>query len=286
MTWAPGPIVTRRRLGGELKRLRDRAGFKLDEVASRLECSPSKISRLENGKGLPKWRDVRDMLDAYGVGEGDLRSQLLEWARTGQRSNWWSKYADVLPPNVDQYMAFEWDAECIRSFEPLVVHGLLQTEDYARAVLSTVWIGERTSDQIERMVEARLFRHRVLSSDHGLQFCSIIDESTLHRRIGSPTVMIEQIDELERLSRLPNVELRIFPYEAGLRAPNVGAFAKLSFSSDVGRGIIHIERPEGSFFYDATSDVDRYGRLLDDIYDASLSPEETRRRLAEARRQH
>ena len=137
MTWSPGPVVTRRRLGGELKRLREGRRLKLEDVARRLECSPSKISRLENGKGVPRWRDVRDMLEVYGVPDGDERERLLDWARTGQARMWWQDYARR--PRRRRWRPTSSSSGTrarIDAYEPHVVHGLLQTRDYARAVLA------------------------------------------------------------------------------------------------------------------------------------------------------
>ena len=140
MTWSPGPVVTRRRLGGELKRLREGAGLKLEDVARKLECSQSKISRLENGKGVPRWRDVRDMLQVYGVPEGEERERLLEWARTGQAKMWWQSYADIIPSGTLTYVELEWDATRIDAFEAHIVHGLLAMVMIA-AILGHIYIG-------------------------------------------------------------------------------------------------------------------------------------------------
>ena len=250
MTWAPGPVVTRRRLGGELRRLRDGAGLKLDDVALKLECSPSKISRLENGKGIPKWRDVRDMLDVYGLAQGEERTQLLEWVETGQRGMWWSRFSDVLPPDLATYLEFEWDASSIHAYESRVVHGLLQTPDYARAVLRAAWTGQRSEREIDQLVEVRLERQQALAPEHGLSLHCILDESALYRVIGSPEIVRRQIDRLVEHAEAEHIDVRILPFSAGLVLQGLMPFAKLDFSSGIEHGLIYCESPVSTFISD------------------------------------
>ena len=243
MTWAPGPVVTRRRLGGELRRLRERSNLKLEDVARRLECSPSKISRLENGKGIPRSRDVRDMLDAYGIGEGEERDRLLEWSRTGQSPMWWSAYADVLPPEVATYVELEWDAARIWAYESHIVHGLLQTRDYARAVLTNAYRDTHSTDDIERLVEVRMRRQEALTADHGLTFHCVLDESTLYRVVGSSAILRGQLEHLIGMALAEHVDVRVLPFSAGYFPAGRESFAKLEFSAGIENGMIYVERP-------------------------------------------
>lgn len=273
MTWAPGPVVTRRRLGGELKRLRDRSGLKLEDVARRLECSPSKISRLENGKGIPKSRDVRDMLDVYGIGDGEQRERLLEWSRTGQARMWWSDYADVLPPGFDTYVELEWDAAEIHAYESHVVHGLLQTPDYARGVLSDAWRSSYSADQIERMVEVRLKRQEALTADHGLTFHCVLDESALYRVAGSPEVLRGQIEHLIEMAAADHVDVRILPFTAGLVATSLSSFAKLTFADGLEHGLVYVERPGGAEFLADASEIALHEARLEMVLGAALTEE-------------
>ncbi|GAA4801903.1 helix-turn-helix transcriptional regulator [Actinomycetospora chlora] len=242
MTWTPGPIVTRRRLGGELKRLRESRGYKLEEVARSLECSPSKVSRLENGKGIPRTRDIRDLLDLYEVSDDATRTLLLDWSKTGQARMWWQDYSDVLPPVMATYVELEWDAYRITAYEPYVVHGLLQTEDYAREVLK-VFLSAATSDQaIERLVDVRMRRQRALHSDHGLTFECVLDESTLHRVVGSPSVQRAQVERLIAIAEAEHVDVRIRPLSARLVPSGLDSFAKLQYDG-FADDMIYIESP-------------------------------------------
>lgn len=275
MTWAHGPVVTRRRLGGELKRLRDAAGLKLEEVARQLECSTSKISRLENGKGIPRARDVRDMLDVYDVGSGDLRDRLLEWARTGQQPMWWSRYADILPADTATYVELEWDAARIHAYESHIVHGLLQTRDYARAVLNNAWQGTRSDADIERLVEVRMRRQEALTADHGLTFVCVLDESTLYRQAGSASVLRAELEHLTSLAGAEHVDVRILPFSAGLVAANLGPFAQLEFSDGLEAGLVYLERPGLSELIAEPAEVATHASRMASLLEVALSEEES-----------
>ncbi|MEJ2886503.1 helix-turn-helix domain-containing protein [Actinomycetospora aeridis] len=243
MTWSPGPVVTRRRLGGELKRLREGVGLKLEDVARRLECSPSKISRLENGKGIPRTRDVRDMLDIYGVPDEATRTLLLSWSKTGQARMWWQDYSDVLPPVMATYVELEWDAFRITAFEPHLVHGLLQTRDYALAVLRNGYASGASPDALERLAEVRMRRQDALTADHGLTFDCVLDESVLHRVVGSPRTQRAQVEHLIAIAEAEHVDVRVLPFSAGLLPSSRDSFARLEYDGFSG-DMIYVEQPE------------------------------------------
>lgn len=277
MTWAPGPVVTRRRLGGELRQLRERSGLKLDDVARRLECSPSKISRLENGKGIPRTRDVRDMLEAYGVADGVERERLLEWSRTGQARMWWSEYADVLTADFATYVELEWDATRIHAYESDLVHGLLQTRAYARAVLTNGWGQTRSPVDVERLVELRMRRQEALTPDHGLTLRCVLDESTLYRAVGSPEILCGQLEHLVGMAEAEHVDVRVLPFSAGLAGINVRPFSKLDFTSGLDHGVVYLERPRGSAddFLFEPSELAEYTRQMDALLAAALTEAES-----------
>ncbi|PVZ09428.1 helix-turn-helix domain-containing protein [Actinomycetospora cinnamomea] len=276
MTWSPGPVVTRRRLGGELKRLREGAGLKLEDVARRLECSPSKISRLENGKGVPRWRDVRDMLEVYGVADDEQRERLESWARNGRAPTWWQAYSDVLPPVMATYVELEWDAANINAYEAYVVHGLLQTREYARAVLRNAYGSTMASHDVEKLVEVRMQRQDALAPSHGLSFHCVLDESTLYRVVGSPDVLRAQIEHLLVVAEAEHVDVRVLPFSAGLVPGSREAFAKLDYSEGIEHGLVYVERPgtAGEFLADPTEIAD-HETWLNGIYRAALSERES-----------
>lgn len=276
MTWSPGPVVTRRRLGGELRRLREGAGLKLEDVARRLECSPSKISRLENGKGVPRWRDVRDMLEVYDVADADMRERLESWARTGQAPKWWQAFADVLPSDTALYVEYEWDAARIDAYEAHVVHGLLQTRDYARGVLQAAWGQAYTPAQIDTMVEVRMQRQKALAEDHGLVFRCVLDESTLYRVVGDAQTLAQQVEHLIEIAEAEHVDVRVLPFAAGLVPASRESFARLRFPVGIEHGLVYVERPgTASEFIADHADVATYDRRLATLIDASLPEEDS-----------
>ncbi|GLZ50372.1 transcriptional regulator [Actinomycetospora sp. NBRC 106375] len=274
MSQSPGPVVTRRRLGGELKRLREGLGLKLEDVARSLECSQSKISRLENGKGVPRWRDVRDMLNVYRVPEGDERERLLEWARTGQAKMWWSDYADVLARDMALYVEYEWDASRIDAYEAHIVHGLLQTRDYARGALRSFWGGTLSESQIERLVEVRMRRQEALTADHGLTFRCVLDESTLYRVVEDGDVLARQVEHLIEIAEAEHVDLRVLPFSAGLVPASRESFAKLQFSAGIENGLVYVERPVASEFLADPADIALHDHRLAGLVNASLPEDE------------
>lgn len=275
MTWSPGPVVTRRRLGGELKRLREGLNYKLEDVARSLDCSPSKISRLENGKGVPRWRDVRDMLDVYRVPDGEERERLLEWARTGRARTWWSDYADVLAPDMALYVEYEWDAARIDAYEAHIVHGLLQTPDYARGALRSFWGRTLGPTQIERLVEVRIRRQDALKEDHGLTFRCVLDESTLYRVVDSADVLAGQVEHLIRIAEAEHVDIRVLPFSAGLVPASRESFSKLQFSEGIEHGLIHVERPVMSEFLADRDDIAVHDTRMAALVEASLPEDES-----------
>jgi transcriptional regulator with XRE-family HTH domain len=275
MSQSPGPVVTRRRLGGELRRLREGRRLKLEDVARTLECSPSKISRLENGKGVPRWRDVRDMLDVYRVPDGDERERLLDLAKSGQARMWWSDYRDVLPPAMGTYVELEWDAQRVTAYEPHIVHGLLQTRDYARAVLVNAYGATYSADAIERLVQVRMRRQEALAAGHGLTFSCVLDESTLHRVVGSARIQREEVEHLIAIAEAEHVDVRVLPFTSGLLPSSRDSFALLEFADQDVEDVVWIEQPGSAGEFLVGDDVGERSARLAAIHAASLPERES-----------
>ena len=183
-----GPTVRRRRLGAELRRLREANSLKLEEVAEQLGLAPSTLSRIETGKAPTKTAYLTSMLGMYGVDDPAVRKVLVDMAREGHRKGWWSIYDDVLPSGFDIYVGLEAEASGLRSYETDLVHGLLQTTEYALAVLRE--LRPRDSDeQILRGVDLRMQRQRLLDHDPPLDLWLILDEGAIRRNIGGAKVM-------------------------------------------------------------------------------------------------
>jgi transcriptional regulator with XRE-family HTH domain len=207
-----GPTVRRRRLGAELRRLREASSLKLEDVADQLGLASSTLSRIETGKAPTKTVYLTSMLGMYGVDDPAARQVLVEMAREGHRKGWWSIYDDVLPSGFDIYVGLEAEASGLRSYEETVVHGLLQTRDYALAVLRELRPKD-TEDQIAKVVDLRMQRQRLLDQDPSLDLWLILDEAAIRRNIGGAKVMRPQLEHLIRASRRPGVTLQILAFD-------------------------------------------------------------------------
>jgi transcriptional regulator with XRE-family HTH domain len=214
MTASIGPTVRRRRLGTELRRLREAHSLKLEEVADKLGLAASTLSRIETGKAPTRTAYLSAMLDLYGVDQSGQRQVLVDMAREGHRKGWWAAWEDVLPTGFDVYVGLEAEAASLRAYESLVVHGLLQTEAYAREVMTTVR-RRQTAEQIERLVALRMQRQEVIMRADPIELWLILDEAVVRRSMGSPKLRWEQLNHLAEASQWPNVTLQVLPWRGG-----------------------------------------------------------------------
>lgn len=273
-----GPIGARRRLGAELRRLRLHARLNLDDVAKRMRCSTSKISRLETGKGgVPKLPDVRELMRIYGVTSETEQDMLLRLVDEGRIHGWWEQYTGGVHAErfvlgtPGRFAAVENDATGERSFDPVVVPGLLQTESYARTVLAAA-LPDHSADEIERLVELRLKRQDAVRRPRAaaLRFVTVLDEAVLHRSVGGPAVMAEQWRNILEMSRLPNVTVHVLPFTAGVLRAHSGHFALLEIPAGLGSDVVFIESHAGETYLDGESEVEVYKRVFDDVLRRSL----------------
>jgi len=270
-----GPLIPRRRLGAELRRLREAAGLHLEHAAAHLECSTSKISRLETGQGIPKTRDIRDLLGLYGLTDQRAQDRLLRLAGDGRRQAWWQDLNDALTSNLDQYISLESEASLQRDFSISYIYGLLQTERYARALLRSIAPHERESI-VEDRVGLRMKRQQEFGARTDLPRLDIIlDEATLHRRVGDAGVMRDQLESLLAVNETTGRRLRVFPFSA---QPDMGAqcsFVIFTFDSDYDRNAVHIELPGGDRWLEVESDIERYTLFFQALAEKSLSEDDT-----------
>jgi hypothetical protein len=232
---------------------------------------------LENGKGIPKIRDVRDMLAHYGVTDSKLRDRLLQWARAGQQQGWWQEFSDVmqqepLTAHLDNYIALEADATRKLDFQSNVVPGLLQTEAYARAILD-VFPYDYSSKHVDRLVELRLRRQEVLYRDDGpLELECVLDESVILRPVGGSEVMAEQLRKLLDDAARPNIALRVLPLATGQHQAIIGSFELFEFADDTDHDFVNIENLTGTGYIESEADVKRFRRAFEDISRKALGP--------------
>jgi len=279
-----GPTVLRMILGSQLRRLREAARVTPDQAAWELRASRSKISRMEHGRVRFKDRDVADLLTLYGITDEKLRARMLASAQDANAPGWWSKYGDLLPDWFEEYLGLEGAASVIRTFELQFVHGLFQTESYARAV---TLLGHKTApaEEIDRRVSLRIKRQDILASPEPPQVWSVMDESVLRRPVGGRAVMRAQLDRLAAMARLPQVTIQVIPFGGGGHAAAGGSFALLRFAEPELPDIVYIEQLTSALYLDDRQDIDHYREVMNDLSTEALTPDGTTQFIAEITRE-
>jgi transcriptional regulator with XRE-family HTH domain len=275
--------VLRMLLGGQLRRLREAVGITPEHAGYEIRASRSKISRLENGRVKLKSRDVTDLLTLYGVTDEDTRAKFLELVRQSNAADWWRKYSDILPDWFETYVGLEAAAATIRSFEVQFVHGLFQTEDYARAV--TRLRKAAPDDEVERRVALRLKRQELLGRPNPPYIWSVMDEAVLRRAVGGPAVMRAQFQHLIEVSELPHVTLQVVPFTQGVHAGESGSFTVLRFEERGLPDVVYIEQLTGATYLDQRSDVEHYLAVVDELSSVALTPAGTTRFIEQVARE-
>lgn len=263
------PTVRRRELGALLRALRTQNGLTVDQVADRLLCSPSKVSRMETGHGIVTPRDIRDLCHLYGITDEAERDRLMTLAREGKHQAWWQSY-DL---GYATYVGLEAEAVAIFAFQSSVVHGLLHTADYARAGHEGA-MPRLSPDQIERQIEAKLIRQRILTKDNPPRFAVVLDEAALHRMVGGRRVMAAQLARILEVSARPNVEVQILPYEVGAHPAVESNFTILELPAPA-PGVVFVEGLIGSTYLGRADDLKRYHGIFDRLQTIALSPKDT-----------
>ncbi len=266
-----GPTVRRILLGSQLRRLREDKGISREDAGYHIRASESKISRLELGRVGFKERDVADLLTLYGVTDETERAPLLALVREANKPGWWHNYTDVLPGWFQPYVGLEEAATLIRTYEVQFIPGLLQTEEYARAVIAQ---GHQNvlPDLIERRVSVRLNRQKLLARPEPPRLWVVVDEAVLRRPIGGPKVMRAQLEQLITLAEQPNVSLQMMPFHFGGHAAEGGAFTVLRFPEADLPDVVYLEQLGSAVYLDKREDVDRYMEAMNRLCVDSLSP--------------
>jgi transcriptional regulator with XRE-family HTH domain len=275
-----GPGVLRLLLGTQLRRLREAAGITPEEAAYEIRASRSKISRMEHGRVSFKQRDVADLLTLYGVPDSLARSGVLSLARQANAQGWWAKYGDILPDWFEAYLGLEAVATLIRTFELQFVHGLFQTEDYARAV-TILGHGAAPADEIDRRVSLRMKRQDLLEGTGAPRVWSVMDEAALRRPVGGHQVMRAQLSRLLEVAELPHVTVQVVPFRRGGHAGAGGSFTVLRFGQPDLPDVAYIEQLTSALYLEKRADVDHYLEVMNRLSAEALTPVGTRRFLQE-----
>ncbi|HEY0687559.1 MAG TPA: helix-turn-helix transcriptional regulator [Kribbella sp.] len=265
-----GPVVLRILLGAELRRLREIADITPQQAAREIGASESKISRMERGRNALKYDDVAELLFFYGVGDETVREELLSLARRANQPGWWHSYNDVLPDWFQPYVGLEAAAERIRGYEAHYVPGLLQTQDYAAAVIA---LDGFPPEEVERRVGLRQARQRRFR-EGAVRLWAIIDEAALRRQFGDTDVMRGQLEELIAAAKLPNLTLQVNPFTSGGHTA-LNGFSILRFPDRQMTDVIYVEQLTNALYLDKREEVDAYTLAMERLSVISASPAES-----------
>lgn len=279
-----GPTILRILLGTQLRRLRTAKGISREDAGYAIRASHAKISRLELGRVGFKERDVADLLTLYGVTDVRDREPLLALARQAGVPGWWHKYGDLLPSWFEVYVGLEEAASVVRTYEVQFVPGLLQTPDYARAVIMLVH-GRASAEEIDRRVALRMTRQERLTRPDAQTLWAVVDEAVLRRPIGGVEVLAGQIDHLLRITELPNVRLQIMPFRCGGHAAAGGSFSILRFLEGELPDVVYMEQLTSALYLDKRDETEHYTKVMDSLCVQSCSLSDSRRFLSDLRRE-
>jgi transcriptional regulator with XRE-family HTH domain len=269
-----GPTVQRMLVGARLRRLRTELGLTREEAAQAIRASEWKIHRLENGQVGFKDRDIIDLLARYEVTDPAEVADFLTLTREANTPGWWQHYGDVLPSWFRTYVDLEQAATLIRTYEGQFVPGLLQTDDYMRAVVRGAHL-EETSDEVGRRVRLRMARQILLTRDGPPRLWAVVDEAALRRPVGGKEVMRGQLERLIEATKLPNVTLQILPFASGAHPAMVGSFSVLRFPDEELPDIVYLEHLTSALYLNKPDDVDQYLHVMEGICVRAAAPDQT-----------
>ncbi|MFI0410093.1 helix-turn-helix domain-containing protein [Actinomadura sp. 3N508] len=267
---AQSPTVRHRRLARQLREIRVQAGLSMERAAAALGWSRPKLVRFETARTRPKPADVEAMLDLYG-GDEAVKLALMQLARDIRKRGWWSAFTDVL---AGSFAELEDDASQIRSWQVQCVPGLLQTNDYALALLR-IRSPEDSEEVMLRRLQARMARRTILERQDAPSFTVVLDEAILRRMVGSPEVMARQLEELVNAARKPNISVRVLPVAEGEHAGMDGTFVILSFPGELDQDVVYLEDMGGGIYIEDVGQVARCNVRFDRICDQALSQEDS-----------
>jgi transcriptional regulator with XRE-family HTH domain len=288
---AATPALCRLQLGSELRQLRLTAGLKGSQVVRKLIWSPSKLTRLETGENATvDPADVMALCEIYGV-DREVRAVLLSYAAvTKTKRDWWGtpEYSSVISPGFKAYLSLEATATVFQNYEAEFVPGLLQTEAYVRAIYRWAHVG-LSPDVIDRQVAIRTTRQNILTrSDSPLRFTAIINEAVLHRRVGTPPVMRDQLTHIvNTVQERPNVRVQVVPFSVGVHAGMNGSFVTLQFPERVGlKPMVYLENLADALVKRGDNDVARYREAFSELQSVAPGPDESLSMIKEAIKEH
>ncbi|MET8902824.1 helix-turn-helix transcriptional regulator [Streptomyces sp. NPDC048232] len=283
MASSVNPTVRRRRLGQELRRLRELKGMTAEEVAERLLVSQSKISRLENGRRSISQRDVRDLCGVYEVEDQRIVDSLMQMAKDSRQQGWWHAFGDI-PYSV--YIGLETDAESLRTYEPQIITGLLQTRAYAEALIQGA-LPETSVADIEKRVQVRIRRQeRIAAQNNPLRLWVVLDEASLRRVVGGKQVMREQLEHVAEMSQLPHITVQVLPFDVGAHPGINGQYSILEFADAADSSVVYIEGVTSDLYLEKALDVQKYTVMYEHLRAQALNVEQSRQRIEDVAKEY
>jgi transcriptional regulator with XRE-family HTH domain len=273
------PTVRQRELGLRLRKIRTERGLTVEDVAARLMCSAAKVSRMETGARRPVPRDVRDLCRLYKLDEA-TSAELMNLTRQAREPGWWARYDDL---DLYPYIGFEQDARCIATYSLYWLPALLQTEDYARAIIKAI-APRIAPDVLEQRVQARLCRQERLHGQKPPRYRALIDEAVFRREVGGPSLMSAQIEKVLELAENPSVTIQFIPFDSGAYSIADIMFTILDFDQPAMPPLVFVEGLISHQYYDRADDVARFRETLENIRDSALSPRDSVQRLVDIRK--
>jgi transcriptional regulator with XRE-family HTH domain len=269
-----GPTVRRMLVGAQLRRLRTEMGLTREEAGEAIRASEWKIHRLENGQVGFKERDIIDLLRLYGVTDPTEVAELVALAREANSPGWWQHYGDVLPPWFRTYVDLESVATLIRTYEGQFIPGLLQTDDYMRAVVQGAHLDE-SSEEAGRRVRLRMARQTLLTREQPPRLWAVVDEAAMRRPVGGREVMRGQLERLIEAAKLPNVTLQVLAFDAGAHPAMVGSFSVLRFPEEELPDVVYLEHLTSALYLNKPEEVDQYLHIMESICVRAAPPDQT-----------
>ena len=275
------PLMLRRRLRTELRTARLNSNLTQEQVAKAMEWSLSKMNRIEKAKSGISINDLRALLPLYGITDKEHTEEMLDLARAVARARgprydqWWRRYNEVAPAKLLELLDYESAASAVSQFETIFSPGILQTEDYASAVLKVFYDDKSSAERVDALVDLRTRRRDLLTSMDAPKFTFVLDESVVHRLVGSPSIMSQQLQHLASAAELPNVTIQIVPYAAGLHPGMKQPFELIQFADTPDENIVFLESPRGDFISDDPNEAQDYLNAFRRITEVSLSPSDS-----------
>lgn len=269
------PLMLRRRLRTELRAARLKKDLTQDQVARAMDWSLSKMNRIEKAKTGISTNDLKALLPLYEITDEKRIGELLALARAARRPPWWQQYSEVAPTTLLELIDYESAASAVNQFEPMFVPGILQTEEYATAVLRVAYGEESSAKRVPALVELRTKRRDLLTSQDAATFSFVLDEAVIRRVAGTADVTSRQLLDLVSLAELPNVSIQVVPFAAGLHPGMRGAFKIVEFDDTPDENIVFLERPHGDLFREDPGEVKSYLETFRRIAKMALSPSDS-----------